>query len=1269
MVTPSTLRQGGYIPYHGSKWGEWFYNWRIGKEDPIPTKDRVSKHCSSSFNCNNPEWWWSCDHISRLLHGILREPKDESTQLHPCLDYLLPVPNISETHDLFALLHEDFFGIVGSSGSQQWIFDSGASSHCCHDLSMFTSMSQDLPFKRIKVANGKFANISGIGTIKLSILDHKSNTVVKLVLHNVLYIPEVPVNLISSRCLWNDSGIRSSFTDVCDLTLKNGTTISFKGQGKLYYCTAKSDHDSRPTLTKSMAAFIDDFNVPSLPNHDSIFTSSHASEITADIVHARLGHCGPDRATNAISGSIGIPQIPHFRKQLQPHCESCRLGGARKHPFFHGDNTHRPRTFGERIHSDLCGEFPISITGNFKYILSFVDAATGFSEIYFLQSKSADEVKSYFEKFQTKWKHKLPNGHVTEWFTDNGGEFISNDLHEFCEEFAVKRGFTVPYCSPTNGQAERLWGILQRSMRIMLAHSGLPVNFWHYAAAHANMLHNLLPRHSNTNHISPYEAMEGNKPDFSRVRVWGCLTYCTLRNDADIPTRVSPTGVKAIHLGADGKRNGWIVYIPSLNRITTIRDITFNEHKFLRFDSSGRIIEDTERFVDDGPIPMDVTRAYNDPLQTKWRGPPMPHGPTPIQHAPAPLPVPTRMDTRETVGPGWNHPDATDTHFSDKQCSNPQCTISSVDGLHDGPHSFERIGGTRQRPQPGAFLFHVPADVNLQEDDDPASIWAIHAEKFGSITIPNNYDEAMASKLSHKWKEAMEREIRELLGRQTWEPVDLPHGRRCTKSRWVYAIKYHSDGSVDRFKARFVVCGYSQIHGVDYDEAFSSTMRGTTFRLLLALAAQHQLKADHIDISNAFCQAEIDDVEIIIQPPRGFEALCGSSQGLKLLKALYGTKQAGRLWQQTLAKWLEQNGFTRLHTDPCVFVKNVGNHKIILGVYVDDILVLHDPKSGLFDAFLRDFLQCNGGRFDGKHIGALEWFLGIKVDRHANGDYSINQSKYIKDLLDRFIPNSEAIAYSRRTPYPAEKFKELREASTDEEIEKVKRVPYLSIVGALLYLSTMSRPDIAYHMSVLCSFMQNPSMQCYEAAQSLLLYVGKTRNLCIRYTRNFGVPDSLANHVENIRNKGGLHAFCDSTWTVPKSTCGYSVFMSGGPIAWMSRKLNLVADSTALAEYSCASSCSKELSFIRFMLRDLGYPLDGPIAIGVDNTAAITITTKLGVTKLTKHFDFAVHRIRDEAEHQRIIIQHVETFYQTADVFTKALDDTTFLRHRNAFFT
>ena len=124
--------------------------------------------------------------------------------------------------------------------------------------------------------------------------------------------------------------------------------------------------------------------------------------------------------------------------------------------------------------------------------------------------------------------------------------------------------------------------------------------------------------------------------------------------------------------------------------------------------------------------------------------------------------------------------------------------------------------------------------------------------------------------------------------------------------------------------------------------------------------------------------------------------------------------------------------------------------------------------------------------------------------------------------------------------------------------------------------------------------------------------------------------------------------------------------MCGGPIAFSARKLNVIADSSALAEYSAGSSCSKEINFVRNLLSEIGYPIHGPVIMGVDNVAAIKISEDRGATKLTKHFDFAAYRLRDEVEHQRIKVVWVNTYDQVADIFTKPLDEKSFFRHRRA---
>ena len=155
----------------------------------------------------------------------------------------------------------------------------------------------------------------------------------------------------------------------------------------------------------------------------------------------------------------------------------------------------------------------------------------------------------------------------------------------------------------------------------------------------------------------------------------------------------------------------------------------------------------------------------------------------------------------------------------------------------------------------------------------------------------------------------MDKEISDLLQHQTYDVVSrrsLPNGRKPTKGKWVYKIKYNRDGTIDRFKSRFVVCGYSQREGIDYDQAFSSTLRAASFRLLMALCAIKGYAVEHMDVTSAFTQALLDDVDIWVEPPKGYPQFdkAGNPMVFKLRKALYGLHESGREWQITLRNYL-----------------------------------------------------------------------------------------------------------------------------------------------------------------------------------------------------------------------------------------------------------------------------------------------------------------------------------------------------------------------------
>jgi hypothetical protein len=122
----------------------------------------------------------------------------------------------------------------------------------------------------------------------------------------------------------------------------------------------------------------------------------------------------------------------------------------------------------------------------------------------------------------------------------------------------------------------------------------------------------------------------------------------------------------------------------------------------------------------------------------------------------------------------------------------------------------------------------------------------------GAGSEPRNYKEAMNSPDVLHWKQAMLDEINALIKNDTWEIVRLPEGEKPIGSGWVFRIKHNVDGSIERFRGRFVAKGYSQCPGLDFNEVFAPTVHMATIRLIIAIAAIEGLHLRSVDISNGF---------------------------------------------------------------------------------------------------------------------------------------------------------------------------------------------------------------------------------------------------------------------------------------------------------------------------------------------------------------------------------------------------------------------------------
>ena len=208
-----------------------------------------------------------------------------------------------------------------------------------------------------------------------------------------------------------------------------------------------------------------------------------------------------------------------------------------------------------------------------------------------------------------------------------------------------------------------------------------------------------------------------------------------------------------------------------------------------------------------------------------------------------------------------------------------------------------------------------------------------------SGSTPHTYRQALASVDARHWRFATEAEHSQLEDALTWDLVSRTEAQNVISGKWVFKIKKKADGSIERWKARWVARGFSQKHGIDFTEIFAPTIRYSSLRLLLSLANSLDLHLYGLDVSNAFARADVDE-SLFVEQPHGFVKLddFGKPYVCKLKKGLYGTKQAARLWNQKFRRFLLSQGWRQHESDPCTYQRTSAKYGTeFLGVYVDDI--------------------------------------------------------------------------------------------------------------------------------------------------------------------------------------------------------------------------------------------------------------------------------------------------------------------------------------------
>ena len=278
--------------------------------------------------------------------------------------------------------------------------------------------------------------------------------------------------------------------------------------------------------------------------------------------------------------------------------------------------------------------------------------------------------------------------------------------------------------------------------------------------------------------------------------------------------------------------------------------------------------------------------------------------------------------------------------------------------------------------------------------------------------------------------------------------------------------------------------------------------------------------------------------------------------------------------------------------------------------------------------------------------------LNIKRDRQNKLLY-VSQPDYINKILTTF-----GMQNCRPRGTPADPFTRLtKKMSPADEIERenMASIPYREAIGSLIYAATTCRPDIAYAVSQVAQYCENPGKPHWEAVKRILAYLSITPDYGLRF--DGAIQESLT-----------LHGFTDSDYAGDcdnrRSTSGYVFTLNGGPIAWSSRRQDCVATSTTEAEYIAASEATKEAVWLRRLITQLGAKQREPTPIKCDNQSAIKLTKNPEYHRRTKHIDVRYHFVRHHQEMKNIEVSYVPTEDQVADILTKNLPGPRFLKLR-----
>ena len=759
-----------------------------------------------------------------------------------------------------------------------WLLDSAADMHVCNHRPSFINYITRSTGLAGSTSDG---TSPGRGMIRktLALQDDSPSSV--LILNNVLFIPQCPVNLVSLALL-NQNNI---YYDNVNWTLFNGISQNIIGYvPRVNTNFVLKTLDAPDVATHLMQTDESTFQWP----NTSVYHTSAITDLST--WHARLGHLNLITC-RAFLKRLDVSYSDNVNKDW--YCSSCELGKATK--IYNRTPQERATGIFQKVHSDLVG--PIKPAGFLEeqYFFTFTCDASRYTHVYTGIKKSEwfDHLLTYYSLAQNKTGKSKP---INIFRTDFGRELRSLKS----DDWFLKEGITfepsAPYSQEQNGVSERTGRTIMDMTRCTIIAGGIPDYLWTEVVLAMVHTKNVRP----TNALSgktPFEIYESKSPPLNHLRVLGSTVYVLIHEEErkganSKSAKFLPRAQRGVLCGYDGCTI-YRVFLEKDYRVIRVKDLRIHEDAISKDQTN---VPTYEAIMTPDTVTPSKSTVISSPTTIPKRGRGRPRKHAQIEHALSLL-----SDT------ALDEPNHTPT-YDDIDTEDPLVLLA---------RTLEKEGSS-----------------GLEDYDALSQL---------DIAEPQTYHQAMKGPHSESWSRSMDNEHNSLLENETWTPVrteDMEPNHTALSGKWVYKLKQDVNGNITRYKSRWVVKGYLQQYGVDFEQTYASVVKPMAFRLLFAIAAHHDLDIEQLDVVTAFLYGVIDQL-IYVQMPKGYEK---AGMICKLNKALYGLKQSPRLWYERLSEFLlTKLGLSKLHADHSIFSSSAGIRGPIVTSFVDDLNII-GPK-------------------------------------------------------------------------------------------------------------------------------------------------------------------------------------------------------------------------------------------------------------------------------------------------------------------------------------